>query len=155
MIDVNLVFDGTPPNTGVAITASAASTNVLDMLSLRDIGVGDDLELHVQVLQAFTAAGAATLQIAIQGSQDNATFYDLALSPVIAKAGLVVGAKVFAYKMPKDQLNNTNALPSRYYRLNYTVATGPFTAGTVFSYMTGGGDRPALTIYGPNYANNG
>lgn len=156
MIDINQIFDGTAPNTGRAITVSADSTNTIDFASLRDVGVGDQLELHVQILQTFIAAGAATLQIALQGSQDNSTFYDEMLSPVYAVADLVVGAKVFAYKFPSDQLNNNlgNGKPSEYYKLRYTVATGPMTAGKVFSFLTGGGDRPRLTIYGPNYTNN-
>lgn len=150
MIDANLIFDGTLPNTGVAITATAASTNVLDFLVARDISNADpDLEVRVEVMAAFTAAGAATLQIALQGSADNATFYDLILSPVMTKANLIVGAKVFRTKIPYDNLNNTAIVPARYYRLNYTVATGPFTAGTVFSYLSA--DRPNTPVYPRNF----
>ena len=151
MIDLNLIFDGTPPTTGVAITTTRASTNVLDMLVARDIGVGAELELHVQVLQAFTAAGAATLQVAYQTSADNATFVDIMLSPIIPVASLTVGAALFRYKVPVFQLLDTGT-PNRYHRLNYTVATGPMTAGTVFSYMTGGFDRQAFRAYPAGYS---
>lgn len=152
MLDTSLIFDGTPPKTGVAITATAPSTNVIDMLVARDVGAGEaDLEIHVQVMAAFTAAGAATLQVSFQGSADNATFYDMLLSPVIPKASLVVGAKVFRYEWPRDQLLNPTNTPFRYYRLNYVVATGPFTAGSVFSFVTGLGDRQDFIAYPNNY----
>lgn len=150
MIDLNLIFDGTPPATGAAITVTRASTNVLDMLANRDIGAGDELELHVQVQTAFTAAGAATLQIAYQTSVDNVTFVDIMLSPVIPVASLIVGARLFRYKVPPFQLLDTGT-PNRYHRLNYTVATGPMTAGAVFAYMTGGGDRQVTNNYPPGY----
>lgn len=146
MLDASLIFDGTPPKTGAAITVTRVSTNVLDMLAARDIGAGDELELHVVVLQNFTAGGAATLQIAYQTSPDNATFVDIENSPIYAVASLVVGVPIFRYKVPPFQLNDTGT-PNQYHRLNYTVATGPMTAGTVFAYLTGGGDRQLFQAY--------
>lgn len=156
MLDASLIFDGTIATdgsgvpSGVALTVTRASTNVLDMLANRDIGVGDELELHLNVLTAFTAAGAATLQVAYQTSADNATFVDIMLSPLYPVANLVPGARIFAYKLPVSQLLD-DATPNRYHRLNYTVATGPFTAGAIFAYVTGGGDRQSFRVYGPNY----
>lgn len=156
MIDALLVFDGTLDTTGaggpagVAITVTRVSTNVLDMGSARDVGVGDDLEVHVMVSTAFTAAGAATLQIAYQTSADNSAWVDVMLSPIYAVANLIVGAGIFRYKVPVFQLNDVGT-PNQYHRLNYTVATGPMTAGAVIAYMSGGGDRTNFRPYGPNY----
>lgn len=157
MIDASLIFDGTIASTGTgvptgaAITVTRVSGNVLDMLANRDVGAGDELELHVIVTTAFTAAGAATLQVAYQTSADNITFVDVLLSPIIPVASLVVGAPVFRVKVPTFQLLDTGT-PNRYLGLNYTVATGPMTAGKVFSYLTGGGDRQVFIPYGPSYS---
>jgi hypothetical protein len=154
MIDLSLVFDGTfaatGAPTGAAITASRASTNVIDMLALRNVGAGDQLEAHVQILQNF--ATLTSLQIAYQTSPDNSSWVDQLLSPVILTANLITGAKIFRYKVPLDQLNNTARTPNRYHRLNYIVAGSNATTGTVVAYMTGMFDRNVFDVYGPNYS---
>lgn len=155
MIDLSLVFDGTFASsgapTGAALTVTRASTNVIDMLSARDVGADGMLEVHVQVLTAFTAAGAATLQIAYQTSPDNVTFVDLLLSPLLPVANLVLGVGIFRVYVPVIQQLDSGT-PNRYHRLNYTVATGPMTAGALVAYMTGGNDRQSQTYYPANYA---
>lgn len=154
MIDASLIFDGTVSTTpgvaptGVAITATAASTNTLDMLTNRDVGADDMLEVHVQILENF--ATLTSLQIAYQTSADNSTFVNILLSPVYLTASLVIGAPIFAYKVPKFQLLDTGS-PNRYHRLNYTVAGSNATTGKVFSYLTGMGDRNAYYSYPSNY----
>lgn len=157
MIDALLVFDGVMPTTGTgaptgsAITVTRASTNVLDMYANRDVAVGDELELHIMPLVTFTAAGAATLDIAYQTSADNATFVTLLQSPQYPVANLIAGVGLFRVKIPISQLLDTGA-PNRYHRINYTVSTGPMTAGTMLAYMTGGSDRSTFIPYGPNYS---
>jgi hypothetical protein len=152
MIDLNLVFDGTVSAagvpSGVAVTVDRVSTNVIDMLANRDVGAGDDLELHVLVTQNF--ATTVSMQIAYQTSADNVTFVDIVLSPVILLANLIVGAPIFRYKVPPFQLNDTGT-PNRYHRLSYDISTTA-TAGAVFSYMTGGGDRQVFNAYPANYS---
>ena len=156
MIDVNLVFDGTPATSssgsvGAAITTSRASTNVIDLLVARDIGgEAGDQELHVDIMTAFTAAGSATLQIEFDTSPDNSSWSQLMLSPVYPVANLTVGAPIFRYIVPLNQLLNSGA-PGRYLRLYYTVATGPMTAGTVLSYLNTTMDRQVQYYYPRNY----
>lgn len=134
-LDKNLEFD--PANT--AITVTADSTNKLDMGAARDMGSAPEgvgtLELAVYVQQAFAAAGAATLNIAVHGSDaESGTYTCLAESGPIPKASLVLGARfdlVFPSQVP-------GAVIPRYYKLVYTVATGPFTAGKVQAELTSG-----------------
>lgn len=121
------------------ITATAVSTNVVDAGATknaaigRDLGAGTQLFLYVNVSTTMTAAGAATLTVALQDSADNATFADIAVSGPIPVAQLVAGKQV--------QL----ALPTptrRYTRVNYTVATGPMTAGAISAHLVDGLNYP-------------
>lgn len=155
MLDGSQIFDGTPPNTGVAITATRVSTNVLDLLSAVDLGAGEPLGLHVQLLQTFV--GGTSLQIDAEvGATAGGTYFPIILSPVIPVAQLIAGAPVFRYALPVNQVLNATAgilnAPGRFLRLNYVVAGGPFTAGTVFSYMTPRCDRQEYYTYPNNYA---
>lgn len=109
------------------LTATAASTDVIDAGAVRkgpprDLGGGTQL-YAVFVMDSDTAAtGAATVTFAIQDSADNATFADVVVSGAIGKAALKAGAHVVLPLPPGMR---------RYVRANYTVTTGPLTAGTV------------------------
>ncbi len=122
------------PTTGTAVTSTADSTNTIDLGVGRDMGIGDDpaIILLVQALTAFTAVGAATLNIQLQMSADNSTFYTAAETGAIPKASLTANTKLWQIYLPHRpvQLGDT---PPRYIKLTYTVATGPFTAGTLFA----------------------
>ena len=102
-----------------AVTATAPSTDVIDTKQLRSNLGMSDLELAVTVGETATAAGAATVTVTLQDSADNASWRDIA-SKTLALADMKVGA-VHALGLP----HNTQ----RYLRVNYTVATGPLTAG--------------------------
>lgn len=104
-----------------AVTVTAPSTDVIDFGQTRpNTGMGDMLKMVVTTDVAATADGAATVTFAIQDSADNVTFADIAVTPAIGKAALVVGAQTVIHMPVKHR---------RYVRLNYTVATGPLTAG--------------------------
>lgn len=113
------------------ITATAASTDVIDQGAAGvEYGPGS-LFLVSRVGTAFTADGLATLNIQLQTATDEAftspiTVYD---SGAIGKAALTANTIV--------QKVDINALPlKRYIRVNYVVATGPMTAGTIESFFT-------------------
>lgn len=103
-----------------AVTATAVSTNVVDLGVNRDIGVGEPVYLAVQVGTAF--AGLTSLTVTLQTSDDNSTFTDLFSSGAIALADLTAGAQPVRVVVPSKT--------GRYLRVNYTVA-GDGTAGTV------------------------
>lgn len=129
---------------GTAITVTADSTNVLDLLQGRDVGVvgGDEtaVKLLVMAQANFTAGGAATLQIQVLGAPDNGAgapgaFSVFGQTDVFALATLVAGAKLLDWDMPrKPPTMAVNSNP-RFIKLHYIVATGPMTAGTVQAEM--------------------
>ena len=167
MIDTELVFDGTyvstnsPPWAGVAITTTRVSSNVLNLLAARDIGIGNDIEMHVVVTTAFVSAGGATLTIDFETcATAGGSYLALNSSPTYAVADLKVGAPIWRYTLPINQaLNDTSSTlnaPGQYIRLTYTVGTSSFSAGAVLAFLTGMKDRtvfqaPAnnFTVYAP------
>lgn len=106
-----------------AVSTSAASTDYIDLGAARDIGNGGALEILVLCTQGVTAAGAATVTVALQ-SDDNSSFSspaNLVLSDALPKASLTAGAQVLRVAVPYGT--------ERYLRLYFTVGTGPLTAG--------------------------
>jgi hypothetical protein len=144
IIDLQTTFSGVTAadgtKTGQAITATAISANVLDLRQAATPTLVDeaiqlaDLWLVVQADQSadFAAAGAATLTITLESD----TAVGLATSPVvhfstaaIAKASLVKGFVAAKVLLPSDDYK-------RFLGLRYTVATGPFTAGGLYAFLT-------------------
>jgi hypothetical protein len=113
---------------GQAIVTNATSTNSYDAGGgARDLLVGEPLYLVAQVTEAFAAAGAATLTIALETSA-SASFTSptvLYTTPPRSVAELTLGARPLTTRVP------TGA--RRYLRLVYTVGAGPFTAGRVIA----------------------
>jgi len=156
MLDATQIFDGTLPNTGVAITTTRVSTNVLDLLTARDLGAAEYLGIHVDVLATFTSTQSATLTVDFEVCDTaGGSYLSILSSPIIPKAQLIAGTSIFRYALPVNQVLNATAgilkAPGQYVRLNYTVATGPFDTGTVMAYLTPRVDRNAFYSYPKNY----
>ena len=114
-----------------AVTASAASTDVLDLGKAGVTYGAGSLFLVSRVGAAFEAEGSATLTISLQTATDEAFTSPITVlsSGAIAKAALTANTIM--------QKADLNALPlQRYVRVYYTVATGPMTAGTIESFLT-------------------
>ncbi|HGF5711390.1 MULTISPECIES: Bbp16 family capsid cement protein [Klebsiella pneumoniae complex] len=112
-----------------AITATAASTNVIDTGSNKDVGKYGDIPLLIQVVEGFN--NLTSLTVTVQ-TDDNSAFSSAAdvLSMTIPLASLVLG-----YKSPVITLPMTM---ERYIRLNYTVTGTAPTTGKVTAGITGG-----------------
>lgn len=107
------------------ITATAVSTNQIDNGAPGNIGIGMQKQIVVTVDEDFEAAGAARLTVQLyQANQED--FSDLSIplaTNSIAKTTLVKGYQLYM-PIPVD-------LDGRYFKLNYAVLTGPFTAGKI------------------------
>lgn len=112
-----------------AITVTANSTNVVDLGPnhwAKASGSDREIPLFIDINEAFTAAGAATLNVKIQSS--NAEGFgsgvvthhslDFALTDLTTAKRLPL-----SLALPADVL--------RYVRAVYTVGTGPMTAGQI------------------------
>lgn len=112
-----------------AITATAASTNVIDTGSNKDVGKYGDIPLLIQVVEGFN--NLTSLTVTVQ-TDDNSAFSSAAdvLSMTISLASLVLGYKSPVITLPMKM--------ERYIRLNYTVTGTAPTTGKVTAGITGG-----------------
>ena len=107
-----------------AITATAASENELEF-PVGNIGEGSPVFIYTQATETFTASGDATLTITLQDSADGSTWADVVQTAPIPKADLVAGDVPIVVSVPRGT--------EKFLRLNYTVASGPFTAGKLYA----------------------
>lgn len=113
-----------------AVTTTAVSTNTIDLSLARDIGAGEDLYANFGVDTTATAAGAATVTFQVISSAAS----NLGSPTVIVETGaipitdLVAGRAPISLCIPQSALT-TLPKGQRYLGVQYTVATGPLTAG--------------------------
>ena len=130
-----------------AVTSTAFSTNTIDFSQNRDLGSGNDAYVVFGVDEAATASGAATVnfQIVTSANANLSSPNILVQTDAIAKTELTLGRKPIVLEIP---LSILNALPigQRYLGVQYTVGTGPLTAGKFTAYVSL--DKPDV---GKNY----
>lgn len=138
-----MILDGLYQFTGTAGTVSVdtpttgtqQSTNVLNLLNARDMGIGDDpaIKLLVEIVAAFT--GGTSLEVQLQGAPDSAgspgSYTTMATSGVIAEANLIAGRYILAIDMPRPAPGQANP---QYLRLQY-VTVGTHSTGTIFGAL--------------------
>lgn len=125
--------------TGQAVTATAVSTNTIDLSQARDVGAGETLFARFYVDTAVTAAGAATVRFEVitSASADLSSPTVIGASGDIGKASLTLGARV-SVPVPANLIT---PLGQRYLGVRYTVSTGPLTAGTFTAFITTADDN--------------
>ena len=127
-----------------AITASAASTNIIDLGPIknasypRDIGNGDEVAFLIQVVEIFN--NLTSLQVDLQTSDDS-TFATGVTTVWSKTVTLASGLLVPGYKFNNSDIEP--GLNKRYMRLYYTVTgtaptTGKITAGVVMGVPSNG-----------------
>lgn len=131
-----------------ALTVTRVSTNSYDLGVARDLANNEgNLWLIGIVGTAFTAGGSAVLSCDLIGSAAANLGTPTILQPlatVVPVASLVAGYTIF-----KVQLQ-IGVMTQRYFGLNWTVATGPMTAGTLKAYLANNVD--AQKIYPKGYS---
>lgn len=123
-----------------AITATAASTNVIDLGPIkagivRDIGKGKPIPLLIQVVEAFNTLTSLTIALQVDDA-DTFGSAKTVWSAVVALADLKAGKVVVPEYIPRGT-------DERYMRLNYTVTgtnptLGKITAGVTMGNQSNG-----------------
>jgi hypothetical protein len=147
IIDGALQFTGTAGSVSVdtPTTGTQQSTNVIDLVNARDMGIGDNpaMKLLVQVVAAFTVG--TSLQVQFQGAPNNAgvpgTWSTYAETAAILEADLTAGRYILATDVPRPP---PGAAIPRFYRLQY-VTVGTHTTGTLYGALVL--DRQDYNVY--------
>jgi hypothetical protein len=126
-VDAQLLFSDAQ-----AVTASAASTNYLDLGSVRDIGTGEPLYLVSIVDIAMTDSGSdSTITVSLQG--DSTTTF----TPDGSENMFVFAAASAAGTIKIARLNPDSApLQYRYVQAYYTAANGNLSTGSFTTFIT-------------------
>lgn len=137
-----------------ALTATAVSTNVVNFVDDRDMGIGRNVELVITGSGTFaSAAGTATLTVQVQYSKDNNTYVTAAESDAMTITQLnsaLANNQPYLLAMPLPRPKKGTDTAPQYVRLNYVVGTQSFTAGTVSAYLALG--RDDVVYYPRNYS---
>ena len=148
IIDGALQFTGTPGVAGspdVPTTGTQQSTNIVDLVNARDMGIGDNPALKLLVTIKTTFSAGTSLQIQFQGAPDAAgspgTWTTYAESAAVLEADLIAGR----YLLPMDIPRPPPGIPlPRFYRLQY-VSAGTHGAGGIYGAIVL--DRADYVVY--------
>ena len=114
-----------------AVTADAASTNIIDHGAVRNLGVGENLYVVVSVDVAMTDASSNSTCTVTLETDDNASFSSATTAQTIGTfaALAAIGTRLVARLQP-DKVNE------RYTRLKYTMANGDLSTGSFTAFLT-------------------
>lgn len=140
IIDANLLL-----SSAQALTTTADSTNIIDLLNARDMGLGGGMSDICLICSVGTAlSGGTSINFQLMGSVDNSTYTVYAESGAVLTASLTANAEVLRITIPARPANAAGN--PRYYKMTYTIV-GTYSAGTVYAYFTL--DRQGALAYAP------
>lgn len=119
-----------------AVTATAVSTNTVDLSVARDMGEGKDLYMNFATTEAVAGGTSIKFEVITSASADLSTPTVIGSSDAIAVAGLTLGKNVAVRLNPQIA-----TLGQRYLGARYTVVgtptAGKFTADIVETVQDG------------------
>ena len=137
IFDPMFQFSGNTTSTGQALTATAASEDILDVtLSDLELGAGESLWLNVRVgVELDSSADGASLTVALV--TDTAAPIDGSSivkfqTAAIEEASLTAGAWILRVPLPVD------IDADRIIGLYYTVSGENFTSGSIYAWLDNG-----------------
>ena len=148
--DGALVFTGTPgsitANFDTPTTGTQQSTNVIDLVNPRDMGIGDNPAIKVLVTVKTTFTAGTSLQVQFQGAPDAGggtpgTYVTYAESAAVLEADLVAGRYLLPIDVPRPP---PGAPLPRFYRLQY-VSAGTHSTGQIVGALVL--DRRDYVVY--------
>lgn len=122
MLDNELMF-----SENQAITATAASTNVIDMGAKREIAFGTPVPILAVVKEVFNNLTSLKVAVETDSASTFANAVELASTTVLA-ANLIKGAMIPLSYMPAGNKG--------FVRLKYTVTGTAPTTGKISAYLT-------------------
>mgnify|MGYP001597728774 CR=1 FL=1 len=125
-VDAQLLFSDAQ-----AVTATAVSTNVVDLRAVRDMGLGEPLYIVCIVDVAFTDGGSdTTIAVSLETDSDEAFGSATVQGTMTTFAALTAaGATQMIFPIPPSWMNE------RYARLRYTTANGNLTTGSFTAFI--------------------
>jgi len=139
IIDGALQFTGTPGVAGSAdtpTTGTQQSTNVIDLVNARDMGIGDDPAIKLLCVVKTTFTGGTSIQVQFQGAPDSGsgtpgTYTTYAESAAVLEADAIAGRYLLPIDVPRPPPGVANP---RFLRLQYVTA-GTHGAGAIFASL--------------------
>lgn len=122
-LDAELLFSDSQ-----AITATANSTNVVDLTSVSDIGKGEPLHIFVQVTETLDDSGDdSTIAITLVTDDNDALSSVATVRSLVTLAANTAAGTTYFFKIEPEALQAYQ----RYIALAYTVANGNLSAGKI------------------------